>query len=363
MKKFLWSLGVASIVVGGAVWWSHRDETAQAQNLVQQSTEQMAPAVPVGVQTKAASRTATRTVSALGTVEALQSTTLRAGVSGFVTQLPIALGQSLGAGATVAVIDDTTGSLDAQNGFKSSAYQKSQLDESIARKEYDQAKKTYKSAKTSANKTDREVARLNKEKALIDAIAAADTRTVRAPFAGVVAEKFVDTGAGVSAGDAIATVVYGQATVLRFFVDQNDAVKITPKQEGVFGLPDGTEYAFTVLRRAPVADATTRKVLIEAAISKNVVNIGIGTIGTVRITFTERASTPDAVLMPIEAVTTGQNESFIFIEENGRAKRQAVLVKKIRGDWAEVVWDGAEETRLIMRGAKQVTDGVQVSVQ
>jgi len=361
MKKFLVSLGVASVVVGSTVWWSQRHETANAAPVAQ--TQPQTPAVMVAVQAKLASHTATRTVSVSGTVEAEQSTTLRAQVAGFVAQLPIALGQSVGVGATLAVIDDVTSSLSPEDGLRSSAYQQSQIDEMIARKRYDQAKKNYQDNKTSATKTEREIAKLNAEKALNDAIQAADTHTVRAPFGGVVAEKLVNQGDAVSVGQAIATVAQGSKKVVRFFVDPSDASKLSTKQSVKLTLSDGTEYPSVVTRIAPLPDTMTRKVLVEAMLPKEAVSVTVATLGTVRMTLTDTVSAPGNILLPLEAVTTGQNESFIFTEENGIAKKQAVIVRRIAGEWAEVAWDGSEEARIITQGAKQVADGAKVSIQ
>jgi hypothetical protein len=38
-------------------------------------------------------------------------------------------------------------------------------------------------------------------------------------------------------------------------------------------------------------------------------------------------------------------------------------LKQIKGAWAEVSWDGADETHIITSGAKQVADGARVAVR
>jgi RND family efflux transporter MFP subunit len=319
MKKFLVSLGVASVIVGSTVWWTQQHEAVNAENVV---SETQAPLVSVSVQTKAASHTATRTVAVPGTVEADQSTTLRAGVAGFVARLPIQLGQYVSAGATIATLDDTTSSLDTVDGFKSGSYQQSQIDETIARKQYTQAKKTYQSDKTTANKTSRDIAKLNAEKALIDATQAADNHIIRAPFAGVVVEKLINQGEAVRVGDPIATVAQGSKKTLRFFVDPSDAAQMTLKQSATFVLQDGTEYQVSVIRIAPLPDTMTRKVLIEAGLPKEAVSVTIATLGTVKLTLTETVTASDTFFVPLEAVTTGQNESYIFTEADGVAHKR-----------------------------------------
>ena len=69
---------------------------------------------------------------------------------------------------------------------------------------------------------------------------------------------------------------------------------------------------------------------------------------------------PDALSVPSAAVQTGQQGRFVFVLDNGQARRRPVTVLRTAGDRTVVAAELAAEQRVIVEGAQRVADGTRV---
>ncbi len=116
-RKLLWVVAGVSLIVGAAVFLTSRSSA-------QQAPPPSAGAVPVSV-TKAERQNVQVWLRGIGTVQALNTVTLRARVDGTLMQVPVTEGQLVKQGALLAVIDPRP-------------YQAS-LDQAVAKKAADEA--------------------------------------------------------------------------------------------------------------------------------------------------------------------------------------------------------------------------------
>ena len=96
-RKLLWVVAAVSLVVGAAVFLTSRSSA-------QQAPAPSASAVPVSV-TKAERRNVQVWLRGIGTVQALNTVTVKARVDGTLMQVPVTEGQLVKQGALLAVID------------------------------------------------------------------------------------------------------------------------------------------------------------------------------------------------------------------------------------------------------------------
>lgn len=73
----------------------------------------------------------------------------------------------------------------------------------------------------------------------------------------------------------------------------------------------------------------------------------MGTIVSAEFSFEQKPQMEENILLPISAITFGQNENNIFIVENERARRVVVEVSRVVGEMAEIKIDLLEMQRLL----------------
>jgi len=289
-----------------------------------------------------------------------QQITLSANAAGTITRINFDLGGKVFQGKQLAVIDEIGNNFEiGENGLKSAAVQALELEVESAEEKYKSAKRTYQDDKTYTNKKAKEVAEINLEIAETALNGALNNRLVISPISGTVTEKPVSQGDSVSVGQKIATISKTALTKVQFFVDKEDLsnFKIGTK---ISINEDGDVKEGIVIRISPQADPETKRFLIEASPSGKSPLL-IGSVISVSLDVTRTPDTPGNLILPLSAITLSQNESHIFIIENGHAKKTAVSVEKVQGEYAEIKTDIAKDARIIIKGSKLVEDGEEVS--
>lgn len=358
MKRFSVFVAIVAVIVGAVAFWRMRaGDTAV-------SVEATIEKVPVSVTIRplAESREVSFEISYPGTVVASQETTLTAAVAGNLAQVNVALGQKVSLGTVLARIDDTTGGLASEKGWKSAAIQEAQIAEEVARKNYSLAKRVYDKDDSQVNRTARDIAKLEYERAQISLQNIEDDRTVRAPFAGVVTAKPVNVGEAVSQGQALFTVSRTGKSVVRIFVDENELSRLRVGQEVALIGNRGETFPSKVSRISTAADPVTRRFQAEIDVTEGQSAFSTGTVVTVAMMLTETVSDPERFLLPLSAVTTGQNETYVFIASDGVAKKRSIAVARISGEWAEVSGDLSISDSVIVDGSKRIQDGDRISI-
>ncbi len=105
---------------------------------------------------------------------------------------------------------------------------------------------------------------------------------IRAPFAGTVAERYLDPGATVGAGTPIVRLVTEGGVMVRFAVPQSDAKHLRLNEPVVASAADLGELAGTIERIAPEIDPASRMVFVEARIDGAGPNAQPGAVVRVR---------------------------------------------------------------------------------
>lgn len=185
-----------------------------------------------------------------------------------------------------------------------------------------------------------------------------DTR-VRAPFAGVIAERFVDKGNHVTAGQPLFRVVDDGEIYLQLRVAEHDSgmieqgMKVTMRIDALGGdLVEGT-----VARIAPAVDPQTRTLRIDVTRGEdaNWNRIKPGMYARAQITI---ASKPSAVIVPSQAIQKDRDGSrYVWKIVDGKSFKTVVQPGLRDRDKTEVVEGVAPGDQIVLRGAEKVTEG------
>ncbi len=336
----------------------------------------------VTVQSVSDSASLKQTVEYPAVVAGEQEATITAKSAGNVSSVNFDLGSRVGVGSLLVKIDNTGNNLGfGDQGFRSSEVQQSQLSVKQAEEQVDVAKKnrdslqtlydaqkknpsaaqTITKAQIKAAKEQVDIAKIQLENAKIGLRGTLDDHLVTSPIQGFITKKSVDVGDSVSVGQELATISKTSLTKVQFFVAKEELSNFQPGGT-VTITEDGKSMPGTVARIAPEADPTTKRFLVEAKPTPGE-SLLIGSVISVSTEIVRGVSETGNIILPLSAITVGQNESFVFIVDNGQAKKVPVTVVRVQGEFAEVKSQLGGQEQIVIGGSKLLSDGDPVTVQ
>lgn len=182
--------------------------------------------------------------------------------------------------------------------------------------------------------------------------------TVRAPFAGVVAEREVELGEYLTIGDAVARVVDAGAQEVRVRapVDLGRYLAVgTP----VLVRVAGADRPHPVSALVPVGDEASRQLELRIAMTPNELPVGSAVdVGM------PSAAVRSTVAVPRDAVVLRPEGDFVWrVTGDDKAERLAVTTGAEVGELVEVTGGVQPGDRLIVRGGERVEAGQAITVQ
>ncbi len=300
-------------------------------------------------------------------VESVQNASLKSGVSGTATRLFVRVGDRVSVGQTLATIENPGGSTSASEaGLRSAEISRAEIDVRRMKEIYDEAKRVYDMDDTHANELAKTTAGFNYDNARITLQSLLDGHIVKSPVAGTVTSVSVDLGESVALGQEVATVGKPDATKVIFFASASDIAEIVSGKHAtlLFGSGDEKTIDVAITRVAPEADPATGKIRVEARPTDLGAKIIAGVSAKVSVPMSSAADT-ESMLIPLEALLVGQNESSVFAlsENDDRAKKTTVEVSSIRGGMAEIAVKGFRQgDRIITSNVHMLDDGEQVEM-
>jgi RND family efflux transporter MFP subunit len=186
--------------------------------------------------------------------------------------------------------------------------------------------------------------------------ALADT-LVRAPIAGVVQARRVDTGEYVAAGAPVADIVRIDPLRLKLVVPEREAQSIVAGQVvNVVVDGDPKRYSGLIARLSPSLDQQNRTLLVEADI-KNPGNLRPGMLARAEIVV---GSKPSAVV-PTSSVVTFAGVDKVIVVDAGKAVEKKVTTGKRLGDRTEILFGIKLGDRVVLSpGSLQQGQAVRV---
>jgi membrane fusion protein, multidrug efflux system len=183
---------------------------------------------------------------------------------------------------------------------------------------------------------------------------------IAAPFAGVVAERHVELGSMVTAGQPVARVIDPYRLKLSAYVTDTAIAWIRVGDQAEVSLGEAGERGRgEVTWVGAEADLRTGKFPVEIEIPNPDLTLHSGVIGRARL---PRQTLADAVVVPRDAVIAGEDGAHVFVVEGDRAARRQVVLGEDQG-LLVVVREGLRAgERLVVRGQRELADGSLVSV-
>jgi multidrug efflux system membrane fusion protein len=185
---------------------------------------------------------------------------------------------------------------------------------------------------------------------------------VRAPIAGIIQTRTVQTGQYVQTGMVLATLVRRDPLLLRFKVPERDATRIKPGQEARFQVREDTrEFTAKVVHVAESADDVSRLVDVTANIndpSDRTLRPGSFAEITVPV-----SSSREAAVIPVSAVRPSERGFVAYVVEGDKAVERILTLGMRSADGQVEVLSGLKGGEsLVIRGAEALQNGVTVRV-
>jgi RND family efflux transporter MFP subunit len=185
---------------------------------------------------------------------------------------------------------------------------------------------------------------------------------VRAPFAGIIQTRTVQTGQYVQVGTVLASLVRRDPLLLRFRVPQRDAAQLRPGMVANFKVRDDvTEYAANIVHVAAAADETARMVDVTAEVrSSNSQVLRPGAFAEIAIPVSSVRTVP---VVPQTAIRPSERGFIAFVVENGTAVERVLSIGMRTADGQAEVISGIQTGEiLVVRGAEALRPGAPVKI-
>jgi RND family efflux transporter MFP subunit len=188
--------------------------------------------------------------------------------------------------------------------------------------------------------------------------AVADT-VVRAPFAGVVGERFVSVGDYVTRGTKVASVMRIDPLRVELTIPEQYVAEVAAGSAVTFEVDayPGETFTGQVRYVSPSVKTETRAMMIEAVVPNPSSRLKPGFFATARI---EQAARPLGILVPATAVRTVAGTARVFVVAGDRAEERVVMTGQVVGDEIEIATGLKAGERIVTAGLDQMVDGVRV---
>jgi RND family efflux transporter MFP subunit len=187
--------------------------------------------------------------------------------------------------------------------------------------------------------------------------------SIKAPFNGVVGAKNLSLGNYLKAGDPVVTVVVLDPLEISFQVPEVYKSRITLGQNVKLRVASEGERFFegTIFFIAPMVEEKTRTFEVKARVANTKGRLNPGMFARVRLVTEVHES---AATVPWGSVIQTENENYIYLLEQGKARKVTVELGKITPEWAEILQPKLSlQGQVIVEGKFRVREGGTVSLQ
>ena len=289
-------------------------------------------------------------VQAVGTLLARESVEIVTEVAGRIVEAPVREGEQVEEGEPLFILDQVRERADLREAI-------AQRDD--ARTKYRRAAALFENRDVPESEVDERRAALEVAEARVEiAESRLRDRTIRAPFDGVVGLREVSPGAYVEPGTELTTLDDLSVVRLDFAVPERFLGGLVPGltvEARSLGFGDHV-FEGTVTRTGSRVDPITRTVRVQAEFDNEERRLRAGMFLTARLVLEER----EAVMVPEEALLQEGRGSFVFLIEDGAARRLEVSTGRRIDGRVEILGDVEDGARVVVRGLQRVRDGREV---
>lgn len=189
--------------------------------------------------------------------------------------------------------------------------------------------------------------------------AVADT-VIRAPYAGVIAERAASVGRFMKKGDRVATIVRVDPLRIELNVPEGAVTAVRKGQRVAFAVQSYPDRQFdgTIAYVGPAVKSDSRALVVEAIVPNPRSVLQPGLFATARI---ELPAGRPSVMIPAGALRTDGGTAKVFVAKGGRAEARIVQAGREAGGEVEILRGLAVGERVVDRPGPDLTDGAAIT--
>lgn len=330
------------------------------------SEAKASPAADAAVHVETApveSRTVPVTLKLTGALGANRSSEVAADVAGKVAATHVERGSVVKKGALLARLDGASAALAAAQARADSEGARADAllaADELARVQQLHAKGAVAEVELTRAKARKEAA--DQRVAAASARAALQAKTasdvfIRAPFDGLVADRWVDEGEYVRPDTRVVTLIDVDTLRLKLFVPESAALSVREGQDVAFAVASepGATFSARVRFIGPEVRSASRELVVEAVYENRERRLRPGMFATARLQLGERK----ALVVPASALRKQGSGLRAFVVANGRIEARAVQTADGVGDEVVVTGGLAEGERIVTRATDELRDGLR----
>lgn len=291
-------------------------------------------------------------LDATGQIEAVQAIELKPEIEGRVVELSVTEGAEVAAGDALLRIDDQELKVQVA---------RAEAERDLARQALARAKDLLAERAGSTADLERAEAMSRSTQADLDLYSLRLARTtVRAPFAGVVGQRFVSLGDYVTTGSRLMTVQTVNPQRVSFTVPERFASRLTRGQVVRFRVASitGQEFTGTVDFVDPIVQLPGRTILLKAVVPNGRRQLHAGMFAEAKLATDVR---PRAVVIPEDALVPLQGSTFVWVVLEGKAVRRPVTTGVRSPGFVEVRTGVEAGEQVVVGGQERLFDGAPVA--
>jgi membrane fusion protein (multidrug efflux system) len=290
-------------------------------------------------------------ILATGTIEAVQSIELRPEVQGRLEEIIVREGSEVQAGAALFKVDDAE--LSAQV-----AQLRAERDRAVRALERTR-ELIRQNASSEADLEEAEANARSREAQLELQQVRLDRTVVRAPFAGVVGERFVSVGDYVNSSTRLTTLQTVDPQRAAFQVPERYAERLRVGQTVTFRVAAvDRDFTGRVDFVDPVVQVPARSILVKASVRNRSRLLRPGMFIEARLATETRT---DAIVVPEDAILPLAGETFVWIVNEGVANRVQVETGVRTPGFVEIRSGVAAGTQVVVGGLQKLSEGAPVA--
>ena len=350
LRQKLTAAGVLVVVVIAAALTFGKSGTAKAGGAPGGGPPSMPP-MPVDVDT-ARYQSVVDAVRATGRIEALQAVDLRPDEQGRVIGLHFFEGQFVGRGAALVTIAAAMARAQSE---------RATAERDLARQQLERVRLLREQNAASAADLERAEANARSATAALSVLQLQIARsTVRAPFAGVVGQRFVSVGDYVTTGTRLLTLqtVDPQRAVIE--VPERHAVSLRPGQTVAFTVAaaPGRTFNAQVDFIDPVVQTANRTIMVKARAPNPNRVLRPGMFVEARLATATRMN---AIVVPEDAVQPLRTANVVWVTDGGKASRRVVQLGARSQGVVEVLSGVKAGELVVVGGLERMAEGMPVA--
>jgi membrane fusion protein (multidrug efflux system) len=291
-------------------------------------------------------------ILATGQIEAVQSIELRPDIEGRLAEILVREGALVSRGTPLFKVDDAE--LKAQ-------VARAEADRDLARQSLARTRDLLAQKASSQAELERAEATARSDEAQLDLLKVRLERTVvRAPFAGVVGQRFVSLGDYVTTSSRLVSLQTVTPQRAAFQVPERYADELRDGQRVTFQVAAlrGREFTGRVDFVDPVVQLPGRTITVKAVVPNPDRALQPGMFIEARLATAVR---PNAVVIPEDAVTALQGSTFVWVVSQGKATRRQVDLGVRTPGFVEARSGVAAREQVVVGGQERLGEGAPVA--